>query len=151
GSTIYYKVGASGSWQSRPSGDSFYLDGIDNGSGVIQAYASAANKLLSPTNTSGLYTFVAPTPTNSVAWSTDHRLLQITLGPGGGTIRYTTDGNDPTLSSPVCSNWLTFTTTTTLKAVNWKAGYSSSPVMTWGVSKLSAPLITDAQNLYQAE
>lgn len=45
--------------------------------------------------------------------------IQVTLAPGkaGLTIRYTTDGSNPTLSSPIYTGPLTLTNTTTVKAV----------------------------------
>ncbi|MDB5049060.1 MAG: fibro-slime family protein [Fibrobacteres bacterium] len=58
--------------------------------------------------------------------------LQVTLTDAlpGATIRYTTDGTEPTASSPVYAGPLTLTATTTLKAMAEKAGYANSDVMT---------------------
>lgn len=47
-------------------------------------------------------------------------------GPDGATIHYTTDGSTPTAESAVYSEPLTFTETTTLKAIAIKDGVSSA-------------------------
>lgn len=47
-------------------------------------------------------------------------------GPAGATIHYTTDGSTPTAESAVYSEPLTFTETTTLKAIAIKDGVSST-------------------------
>lgn len=47
-------------------------------------------------------------------------------GPAGATIHYTTDGSTPTAESAVYSEPLTFTETTTLKAIAIKDGVSSA-------------------------
>ena len=47
-------------------------------------------------------------------------------GPSGSEIHYTVDGSTPTAESPVYSEALTFTETTTLKAIAIKDGESSS-------------------------
>ena len=52
---------------------------------------------------------------------------QVTItGPSGSEIHYTVDGSTPTAESPVYSEALTFTETTTLKAIAIKDGKSSS-------------------------
>ncbi len=52
---------------------------------------------------------------------------QVTItGPSGSEIHYTVDGSTPTAESPVYSEALTFTETTTLKAIAIKDGQSSS-------------------------
>ena len=52
---------------------------------------------------------------------------QVTItGPSGSEIHYTVDGSTPTAESPVYSEALTFTETTTLKAIAIKDGESSS-------------------------
>jgi len=48
----------------------------------------------------------------------------------GATIRYTTDGNDPTESSPVYTAKIPISTATTLKAKAWKEGLQPSPIST---------------------
>ena len=49
-------------------------------------------------------------------------------GPDGAEIHYTVDGSTPTAESPVYSEALTFTETTTLKAIAIKDGQSSEVV-----------------------
>jgi alpha-tubulin suppressor-like RCC1 family protein len=48
----------------------------------------------------------------------------------GATIRYTTDGTDPTTGSPVYTSPLTFELTTTLKAKAYHPDYTASPTST---------------------
>jgi hypothetical protein len=48
----------------------------------------------------------------------------------GASIRYTTDGSTPTNASALYSGPLTFTTTTTLKAIAFASGFSASSVVT---------------------
>ncbi|MBI9085453.1 MAG: DUF1566 domain-containing protein [Desulfobacterales bacterium] len=48
----------------------------------------------------------------------------------GATIRYTTNGNTPTTSSPSLGGNLTINNSTTLKAVAFKSGYTASDVFT---------------------
>ena len=47
-------------------------------------------------------------------------------GPDGAEIRYTTDGSDPSAESPLYSEALTLTETTTVKAIAIKSGSTSS-------------------------
>ena len=51
---------------------------------------------------------------------------------GQGTIRYTTDGSEPTQEDPVYTGPLTFTRTTVLRAAAWEEGKLKSPVLTAG-------------------
>lgn len=56
--------------------------------------------------------------------------VSISCATSGATIRYTTNGNDPTSSSSVYGGPLTLTSTTTLKAKAFKSGMSDSAVGT---------------------
>jgi hypothetical protein len=72
------------------------------------------------------------TPTFSPAPGTYTGSVTVTIScaTSGATIRYTTNGTDPTSSSSVYSSPLTFTTTTTLKARAFKSGMTPSDVAT---------------------
>jgi len=48
----------------------------------------------------------------------------------GSTIRYTSDGSDPTDTSPLYSSSLPIAQTTTLKAKAWKSNYLPSNIAT---------------------
>ena len=52
--------------------------------------------------------------------------MTITCATGGATIRYTTDGSDPTAASTLYSGPVTLTATTTLQARAFKAGLTTS-------------------------
>jgi chitinase len=54
--------------------------------------------------------------------------VSILCATNGATIRYTTNGSDPTSSSTVYSSPLTFTATTTLKTKGFKSGMTESEV-----------------------
>ena len=55
--------------------------------------------------------------------------VSITSATSGATIYYTTDGSNPTISSSVYTTPLTFTETTTLKALAAKTDYTASGVV----------------------
>ena len=79
---------------------------------------------------SATYTVKAATPTFSQPTGTYSETVTVSLSctTSGATIRYTTDGSDPTSSSTPYSSPLTFTTTTTLKARAFKSGMASSDI-----------------------
>jgi hypothetical protein len=56
--------------------------------------------------------------------------VSLTSETSGATIRYTTDGSDPSTSSPVYTNPISVTATTTIKAIAIKAGIEPSPITT---------------------
>ena len=70
------------------------------------------------------------TPTFSVAGGTynNNQSVTISCATDGATIRYTTDGTDPTSSSSVYSSALSITGTTTLKAKAFKDGLTESEI-----------------------
>lgn len=96
-----------------------------------------------PSATQAMYTFFmrytlsgggqgqGPTVSASPAGGTYSGSVQVTLtaSPSGATIHYTTDGSTPTSNSPVYSGPLTFTQTTTLKAIAVDSSGHSSAVI----------------------
>ena len=58
-------------------------------------------------------------------------------GHAGAAIRYTVDGSDPTLTSPLYSAPLTFTATTTLKAKAFQQDWKPSQAMTEEYARLA--------------
>lgn len=56
--------------------------------------------------------------------------VELTCATDSATIRYTTDGTTPNINSTTYTAPITISTTTTLKAVAWKAGLEQSNVMT---------------------
>lgn len=79
-------------------------------------------------------TFSPPAPLTFTSSVT----VSISCATSGVTIRYTTNGSDPTSSSTVYSGPLTFSATTTLKARAFKSGMTDSAVAT-GVYTKSGP------------
>src|SRR5882672_1440656 len=67
------------------------------------------------------------TPTFSPAGGTYTGSVTVTIGDAtsGATIRYTTDGTTPTAASPVYTGPLTFTQTTTLRALATASGMTN--------------------------
>ncbi len=127
--TREYKLGAAGTWTSYTgpvgvsSNDTVYARGTD------AAGNTSTESTLVITNIDK----VAPTaPTANVAsglYNSDRSV--ILSGEAGATIRYTTNGVDPTTASTVYSSAITISTTTTLKAVQWDAAGNASPVATY--------------------
>ncbi len=61
---------------------------------------------------------------------TSAQTVAITCATAGATIRYTTDGSEPTASSNLYSSSITISATTTLKAKAFKAGMNDSSTVT---------------------
>jgi alpha-tubulin suppressor-like RCC1 family protein len=78
------------------------------------------------------FNWKAATPTLSVASGTytTNQTVTITCATSGATIRYTTDGTDPTGSSTAYSSGLSIQESTTLKARAFKSGLAASNVVT---------------------
>ena len=81
--------------------------------------------------------FTVTTPAGQVAAPTfnpgageylDHVTVELATTTSGATIRYTTDGSDPTAASTEFTDDVTLTSTTTVKARAFKAGMTDSAV-----------------------
>ena len=73
----------------------------------------------------------------------------ITCATTGATIRYTTDGSDPTASSPVYSSAVAITASTTLKAIAFKSGLAQSNAAAGVyVLKVVTPSVSPAAGTY---
>jgi hypothetical protein len=102
------------------------------------AYPPASVSLAASEVVSETYTIGTPpvesvaTPTFSPATGTFTSAQSVTLScaTAGATIRYTTNGNDPTESSPVYSSAIPVSSTTTIKAKAFKDGMTASAVAT---------------------
>src|SRR5262249_22142232 len=77
--------------------------------------------------------------------------LSETMTPGV-SIRYTTDGTNPTATSPLYSGPLTFGTTTTLKAAGFRTGWTTSSILNqlyhMNFGQLAPPTIAPAAGTY---
>ena len=84
-------------------------------------------------------------PTISLNWNDKQVTISSTVE--GGTIFYTTNGNNPTVSSTVYSGPISFSQPTTFKAIVGKVGYAPSTVTTRDVIKVVTPTIYDNGNV----
>ncbi len=73
-------------------------------------------------------TVATPTFAPAAGTYTSAQSVAISCATAGATIHYTTDGNDPTTSSPVYSAPINIAATTTLKALAVKAGSTNSAI-----------------------
>jgi hypothetical protein len=98
---------------------------------TIKAIAVRAGFKNSPV-VSNTYTITVPaaTPTFSVAGGnyTSPRSVAIICATEGATIRYSTNGSDPTEASPIYTGPITVSATTTVKAYASKAGMAASDI-----------------------
>lgn len=125
-----YRVSGTG-----PDGTTFVLgnwtySGIDALDGET-TNASAANPWPLGTYTASASTTVA-TPVISPATGDYFAPITVTMtcGTDGATIRYTTNGSDPTPSSTIYISGFSVSTTTTVKARAYKAGMTESSIAT---------------------
>ncbi len=94
--------------------------------------------------TSGIYTInlppaAAPTLSPVAGTYTSAQTVTITSATSGASIRYTTDGSAPTeTNGTLYSSAVTISSTTTLKAIAYKSGFTDSTVTT-GVYTITLP------------
>ena len=120
---------------------------------TIAAYATLGGLVDSDTATSAftVENLQAETPTVAPNGGTFTGSVSVTLSTGtaGATIRYTTDNSAPLITSAEYTGALTFSTTTTIKAVAFKGGYSESSVASATFNELTAiPVITPAAGTF---
>jgi hypothetical protein len=98
---------------------------------TVKAIATATGMTNSSVATA-LLSFSASPPTFSPAPGGFQEAQSVTLTnvTAGATIRYTTDGSDPTANSPIYSAPIPVSATTTIKAIAIKPGIDTSPVIT---------------------
>ncbi|HEX9365852.1 MAG TPA: chitobiase/beta-hexosaminidase C-terminal domain-containing protein, partial [Vicinamibacterales bacterium] len=93
-----------------------------------------------------------PAPTISPASGIYTSGVDVTISSiAGGTIRYTLDGTDPALDSPVYTSPLSVTTSSTLKVKGWAPNYLVSPVASADYTiAMAQPTISPASGAYPA-
>ena len=99
------------------------------------------------------FNWKAGTPVFSPAGGTysSTQTVTITSATAGATIRYTTDGSDPTTASAVYSTGLSVSTTTTLKAKAWKSGLGDSNIAAAVYTlKVATPTLSPGTATYTA-
>ena len=84
----------------------------------VRIYASTVSPVATPVFSPAQGTYYTP------------QSVTISCATAGADIHYTTDGTNPTASSPVYTTPINVSTTTTLKAMATKAGYSNSSTAT---------------------
>jgi alpha-tubulin suppressor-like RCC1 family protein len=90
-----------------------------------------------------------PTATPASGTYDAGQAVTLTSVTPGATIRYTTNGVDPTDTDAVASGAITITQTTTLKARAWKTGLTASAVRTFTYTlQLGLPTIAPAGGTY---
>jgi alpha-tubulin suppressor-like RCC1 family protein len=101
-----------------------------------------------------VYTMKVATPTFSPGGTTYTVAQTVTISTTspGATLRYTTDGTDPTASSSQYTTPLTISTTTTLKAKGFKSGWTDSDtgtaIYTMNFGTLGAPTLSPGPGTY---
>lgn len=152
GSTIHYTQSGLDPTESDPvvaSGGSVLVDRLQ----TLRATAWKAGVPASAT-ASALYTMKVGQPTLSPAggtYATPQNVTATTVTPGT-TLRYTTDGTDPTEASSAYAGPIPVATKTTLKVTGFKTDWAASDVrngsyvMNFGT--LAAPVATPAGSSY---
>ena len=107
-------------WSGLTSGDAFFDD-------IQLTTESTVNTVSAPTFTPNGSSF-----TTSVS-------VVLSSATSTPTIRYTTDGSDPTTSSTLYSSPILLTATTTVKAKAWKTGMTESGVSSATFTKTTTP------------
>lgn len=103
--------------------------------------------------TEATYELKVPAPTFDPDGGTYSELQLVTIATptSGATVRYTTDGTDPTESSTVYTGPVSISETTTLKAKAWKTGWTASDIKSATYeSKLPTPTFDPDGGTYQS-
>jgi alpha-tubulin suppressor-like RCC1 family protein len=117
--------------------------------------AKAFKALLADSNVAtGIYTFQVAQPTFTPAGGVFTSAQSITMGTTspGASIRYTTDGSDPTSNSPAYTSPVPVGTMTTLKAAGfrtaWNPSWTTINAYSFNLGTLSAPVISPSAGTY---
>ena len=110
--------------------------------------------LAGSTAATAFYTLKVATPSLTPAGGsyTTPQLVTVATTTSGATLRYTTDGNDPTEGSPAYTAPVSVGTTTALKVAGFKAGWTASDIATatysFNFGSLAAPAFSPAPATY---
>lgn len=125
GVTYYYTTDGSEPTPASASTTATTLDDTQVPPGATLKVMAVGSNLLPSTIASKEVNFELTAPEIEIAGGN----VTIT-GPAGATIHYTTDGSEPTASSPTYTAPLTATNGMTYKAIAMKAGYTPSDITT---------------------
>ena len=154
GATIHYTQNGVEPTQADPT--------IASGSSIVvstsQTLKAKAFKSLVPDSdtTTAIYTLKAAMPSFTPAPGTYTSPQDVTMASTttGVTIRYTTDGSTPTESSTAYTGPVNIATSTTLKAIAFRSGWTSSDMRTgtytMNFGTLAAPTVTPASGTYES-
>ena len=117
---------------------------------AMQFVMPAADVTVNATFTA-LQTVVAPTFTPAAGSYIQAQSVTIACATENATIYYTLDGSDPTPNSPVYSDSITISQTTTVKAMAVKAGMIDSDIATAEYTIIEPMTIADARALANNE
>jgi alpha-tubulin suppressor-like RCC1 family protein len=151
GATIHYTTSGADPTGSDPVVASGGIVTVDQ-SMTLKARAFSASQ--APSNVAAAtYTMTLSVVTFGVPAGTYYtdQSLSLNHAVGGVTIRYTLDGTQPSTNSPVYAGPLAITQTTTVRAMAWKAGCttSNSSSATYTM-KVATPSITPLGGTYSA-
>jgi hypothetical protein len=140
---IYYTIDGS-----NPTTSSLSYEGpfTLTSSATVKAKAFKSGYNDSAIASAGFSITVTPTvaqPTISPNGGSYADSVQVTLAcaTSGATIRYTTDGSNPTASSTAYSGSLTLTSSATVKAKAFKSGYNDSAIASAGFTITVTPTV----------
>ena len=124
GSTLHYSTDG-GSSYTTASGNTATVNITE--ATTLKAYATQTDKTDSSIATAS-YTVKCATPTANINGGTytTHQRITLSCATSGATIRYTTDGSEPTSSSAAYSSTITLTETTRLRAKAFKSNCVTS-------------------------
>lgn len=148
GATIYYTTDGT----QPDTSSSVYTDGVTVGTTAftLKAYAVKENMrdsaTVSENYTVSLDMVSTPVISPNAGAVNKGTEVSITCETAGAEIHYTTDGSNPTASSPVYSAAFTINTATTVKAIGIKSGMdnSSIAVAAYTINKVATPTFTPA-------
>ena len=157
--TIYYTTdGSEPSTSSHLYNGDFVIDALINPMITVKAKAFKTDWLPSLTETSS-YTFQAEAPffnPPSGSYVSTQEVV-LTSGTSGAAIYYTTDGSEPTQSSPLYNGMITVSENSTIRARAFKDPYLPSPIMvaTYGIGTnlqvVALPAFSVASGTYQTQ
>ena len=143
GVTIRYTIDGTEPTSSSTLYEGEFLPEIGTSTVKAKAFNNTSGDVASATTSFNLTKNAAP----SISVNMTTKKATISTSVEGGTIYYTTNGNNPTVSSTVYSAPISFNKPTTIKAIVGKVGYAPSTVTTKAIIKVVTPQLYDNGNL----